>query len=1040
MYCAKCGKEIKKGLNFCPNCGSEVKKKKSLVERARENDATVWEVIYNQTYAKAYSVAIQIVKNQEDALDILQEAYISAFRNIESLKDENKIGAWMNQIVANRCKDWLRKNNPVVFSDMGNEDTDLEFEDSIENERSEFMPEESVDYSATKEIMQGILDQLSDDQRLCVLMYYYDEMSVGEIADTLECSTGTIKSRLNYARKYIKKEVEELEKKGTRLYSVAPLPFIVWMLRSKEASITAHAAESPVWSGVRAAVVKGGAGQAVFKTSEAAASAAMDAVASTAGKAVGSTVTVVQQGARHAVVRVVAGVVAATVAVTGGSIVYMRTHSSKTSIIKTSNPTKDDLKALKKDMDYDYLQSVCSYLPEYDSLDDITEEQLNEIYAEAFDYCFEGNYDADYHTDSAVHNTPYAFTNRQLIPKEQIESEDNKTVTFKSSAFDAFDQVTGIDTKPKSLELGESKAGNQVLYKSKKFTGTFENPADNDCVTQIIGKEIDEKNGELLISLKKSVADAENGVTVTLETVVVKPAKNDYGYQIVQIKDGYTDKVQKLQTIAEAVDADPSQVIGISEILGDYSPDSCDANATLESLAYQEARRYMDYEDSMITRADEYYTEDSLYSDWRSFHREKVDEICQLAGLDPSAYTAQISNERLHLTDSTYEVGTDQSVATGTPINVYLRTEIDPDKNEVYVYYLGRDGDWYNGASNFKKGTITLTASDTDAGYQIKSIATKEWNDEYTQEITEMNAEIARKSDSSNATSMPEMWQAIEAGAEYRVSCMEEKVNQAQEKYPEEKDLIAQDQEEFMERLDQEVDEKRQAYESDIGVGSALSSPASSYASNLREKLIEGRIFYIVGNWLMDDKIDILNNKMKAVGEIVVDDSWKEVYIDWVNQMAGYSDNFELFDLNGDGIPEISALGEAMVDGRIVGTYSNGEVQEQELLRSSVSYIPGQNVLDNNGGSMEEYYDYIYDIEAGKWVQIGRGDYGAPDNANIEVDKNGQPIYAYSWGNEEVSKKEYDQRVRELIDLNKASILTETGVSASEIIQQIQNY
>lgn len=103
MYCAKCGKEIKKGLNFCPNCGSEVKKKKSLVERARENDATVWEVIYNQTYAKAYSVAIQIVKNQEDALDILQEAYISAFRNIESLKDENKIGAWMNQIVANIC-------------------------------------------------------------------------------------------------------------------------------------------------------------------------------------------------------------------------------------------------------------------------------------------------------------------------------------------------------------------------------------------------------------------------------------------------------------------------------------------------------------------------------------------------------------------------------------------------------------------------------------------------------------------------------------------------------------------------------------------------------------------------------------------------------------------------------------------------------------------------------------------------------------------------------------------------------------------------
>ena len=81
-------------------------------------------------------------------------------------------------------------------------------------------------------MMQEILDKLSDEQRLCVLMYYYDEMSVGEIAETLECSAGTIKSRLNYARKYIKAEVEALEKKGTRLYNITPIPFIIWMLRS----------------------------------------------------------------------------------------------------------------------------------------------------------------------------------------------------------------------------------------------------------------------------------------------------------------------------------------------------------------------------------------------------------------------------------------------------------------------------------------------------------------------------------------------------------------------------------------------------------------------------------------------------------------------------------------------------------------------------------------------------------------------------------------------------------------------------------------
>ena len=113
------------------------------------------------------------------------------------------------------------------------------------------MPEESVDYGATKKIMQGILNQLSEEQRLCVLMYYYEELSISEIADTLDCSTGTVKSRLNYARKYIKNEVENLEKKGTKLYSIAPLPFLVWMLRSQENTVQVQATEKEVWQAIQ---------------------------------------------------------------------------------------------------------------------------------------------------------------------------------------------------------------------------------------------------------------------------------------------------------------------------------------------------------------------------------------------------------------------------------------------------------------------------------------------------------------------------------------------------------------------------------------------------------------------------------------------------------------------------------------------------------------------------------------------------------------------------------------------------------------------
>lgn len=153
-YCAQCGQKLKPESKFCPKCGKRIEQEKSLVERAQENDVQAWEMIYQNTYARAYSIAVQIVKSREDALDILQEAYISAFKNINSLRDDEKVGAWINSIVSNRCKDWIRKKKPMLFTDMNSEEYDVEFEDMLMNDNQEFMPEESVDYEQTKAIMQ----------------------------------------------------------------------------------------------------------------------------------------------------------------------------------------------------------------------------------------------------------------------------------------------------------------------------------------------------------------------------------------------------------------------------------------------------------------------------------------------------------------------------------------------------------------------------------------------------------------------------------------------------------------------------------------------------------------------------------------------------------------------------------------------------------------------------------------------------------------------------------------------------------------------
>ena len=84
-YCENCGHELKIGAKFCPKCGKKIELDEAIVEKSEMPDSQRLEEIYTNTYAKAYSVAIQMVKNKEDALDILQESYISAFKNINSL-------------------------------------------------------------------------------------------------------------------------------------------------------------------------------------------------------------------------------------------------------------------------------------------------------------------------------------------------------------------------------------------------------------------------------------------------------------------------------------------------------------------------------------------------------------------------------------------------------------------------------------------------------------------------------------------------------------------------------------------------------------------------------------------------------------------------------------------------------------------------------------------------------------------------------------------------------------------------------------------
>lgn len=205
-----------------------------MIERAKENDQEALTEIYRYSAPVIYKVVKVFIKDDDTVNDIIQDTYVKAFTRMDQLQNPDRLMPWLKMIATNTAKDWLKKSKPVLFSEMGQEDTsdELSFEESIEDEKLDQNPELAADQKEVSRLVMEILDQLPEDQRLVVGMFYYEEMSVKDIAATLELSENTVKSRLSYARKKIKEQVLELEKQGTRLYSVAPFAFFLYLLRA----------------------------------------------------------------------------------------------------------------------------------------------------------------------------------------------------------------------------------------------------------------------------------------------------------------------------------------------------------------------------------------------------------------------------------------------------------------------------------------------------------------------------------------------------------------------------------------------------------------------------------------------------------------------------------------------------------------------------------------------------------------------------------------------------------------------------------------
>ena len=202
----------------------------SIVAKAQEGDNGALNTLFTETYNDVYYFALKTVKDESLAADITQETFITIFKNINNLNDTVAYPAWSRQITYRHCLQHLKKQNRETTVDE-NEDGSTLF-DTVEEDRTDFIPDEKLDKEDFKKTILDIVDNLPEEQRTAVILYYYDELSVKQIAEIQGVSEGTVKSRLNYARKTIKSSVETYEEKhNVKLHSVGVLPLLLWFFK-----------------------------------------------------------------------------------------------------------------------------------------------------------------------------------------------------------------------------------------------------------------------------------------------------------------------------------------------------------------------------------------------------------------------------------------------------------------------------------------------------------------------------------------------------------------------------------------------------------------------------------------------------------------------------------------------------------------------------------------------------------------------------------------------------------------------------------------
>lgn len=176
-----------------------------LAAQAKAGDVPAFEALYRRYNTRVFNFARQLSLSNEDAADVVQEAFIRAWNSLPSLRDETVFGTWLHRIVLNAGRDLLKKRGRAhqwSIEELAQRDSA-----AIEIPGGAPSPERVLLSSETDEAVRRAIASLAEDHRLVVTMHHLEGMGVESIARILGISRGTVMSRLSRAREILRRKL-----------------------------------------------------------------------------------------------------------------------------------------------------------------------------------------------------------------------------------------------------------------------------------------------------------------------------------------------------------------------------------------------------------------------------------------------------------------------------------------------------------------------------------------------------------------------------------------------------------------------------------------------------------------------------------------------------------------------------------------------------------------------------------------------------------------------------------------------------------------